>query len=99
MTPSYTSGCDSPEYFAASAEPSRWVSHFPLSWEMLLVSIWSSGEYRWFMSEPPFVIQFSFGSAASSSVENAGADVIASEEETVFRPPADTVTVSVFGVA
>jgi hypothetical protein len=37
------------------------VCHTPFSRETLALVISSSGEYRWFESEPPFVIQFSVG--------------------------------------
>jgi hypothetical protein len=79
MTPSYSSGWLSAEYFAAIAEWLRCVIQTPLSFATFDVSISVSGEYRSFASVPPFVIQLSLGGAERSLVEKTGARVIASD--------------------
>src|SRR3954469_24974564 len=80
MTPSYSSGCASAEYFAASADFRRCVSQTPRSCETFDVSISSSDEKRWLKVEPPFVIQSSQGVFDRSPVEKAGAGVISERD-------------------
>ena len=43
-TPSWTTGCASPEYCGATPEPRKRARHTPLSPATLLASIWFSGE-------------------------------------------------------
>src|SRR3954449_6483554 len=76
MTPSYSIGWLSAEYFAATADFRRWVSQTPFSCFTFESLISSRLENRWFEVEPPFVIQSSPAVCHSSSVEKAGALLI-----------------------
>src|SRR5262245_17767196 len=77
MTPSYTSGCASPEYFAPVPEPLRRALHTAFSRATFSWFIWIRGENRRLNRSPPLVIHPVVGHEASSLGVKAGATAIA----------------------